>query len=64
MHAGSERASRDLVLCVGLVIRKEGSKYVLRSKDGKKVLGRYSTRAAAEKREKQVNAAKYAKLKK
>lgn len=36
------------------MIRKEGSKWVLRSRDGKKVLGRYATKAEAEKRELQV----------
>lgn len=43
------------------MIRKEGSKYVLRSKDGKKVLGRYATREEAEKRERQVNYFKHTK---
>lgn len=37
------------------MIRKTGKKYKLMSKDGKKSLGSYPTKAAAQKREKQVN---------
>lgn len=36
------------------MIRKTGSKYTLYSKDGKKKLGTYATRAGAVKRERQV----------
>lgn len=36
------------------MIRKEGSKYVLYSKDGSKKLGTYNTKAEASKREKQI----------
>lgn len=36
------------------MIRKEGDKYVLYTKDGKKKLGTFSTRKAAEEREKEV----------
>lgn len=43
------------------MITKEGSRFVLRSKDGTKVLGRFPTRAAAEKRERQIRAIKAAK---
>lgn len=36
------------------MIRKQGNKFVLLSKDGKKKLGTFDTKAAAEKREKQI----------
>lgn len=41
------------------MIKKEGSEYILYSKDGKKKLGRYKTKQAAENREKQVNYSKH-----
>jgi hypothetical protein len=37
------------------VIRKQGNHYVLKSHDGKKVLGRFATRAEAVKREREIN---------
>jgi len=37
------------------VIKKEGSKFVLHSKDGSKKLGEFATREEAVKREKQIN---------
>lgn len=37
-----------------MTIRKQGDKYVLYSKDGKKRLGRFGSRKAAVKREKQI----------
>lgn len=40
------------------MIRKEGSKWVLRSKKTGKSLGKYATKAAAQKRERQVQAFK------
>jgi hypothetical protein len=36
------------------MIRKQGSKYVLFSKDGKKKLGEFATKAAALKREREI----------
>jgi len=36
------------------MIKKVGEKYYLYSKDGKRILGRFRTRKAAMKREKQV----------
>lgn len=42
------------------MIIKRGSKYVLMSKDGRKVLGSFDTREAAERRERQIIAAKAA----
>ena len=36
------------------MIRKQGFKFVLYTKDGKKKLGEYSTRQEAEKREQQI----------
>lgn len=36
------------------MIRKRGDKYILFSKDGKKKLGEFRTRAAAEKREREI----------
>jgi len=36
------------------MITKEGSKFVLKSKDGAKVLGRFGTILEAKKREKQI----------
>ncbi len=36
------------------MIKKQGNKYVLYSKNGKKKLGTYSSKAAALKREKQI----------
>ena len=36
------------------MIRKRGEKYILFSKDGKKKLGTFKTKAAAKKREKQI----------
>ena len=36
------------------MIRKSGKKYILYSKDGSRKLGTYSSRAGAEKRERQV----------
>ena len=36
------------------MIRKVGEKYYLYSKDGKRILGRFRTRKAAMKRERQV----------
>ena len=37
------------------MIKKEGSKYVLYSKDGKKKLGTFKTKEEAEKRERVIN---------
>ena len=37
------------------MIRHEGSKRVLYSKDGSKKLGRFDSKEAAEKRERQIN---------
>lgn len=37
------------------MIVKEGSKYILYSKDGTKKLGEFASKKAAEKREKQIN---------
>jgi len=37
------------------MIKKEGSQWVLYSKDGSKKLGSFKTKAAALKREKQIN---------
>lgn len=37
------------------MIKQENGKYVLYSKDGSKKLGEYSTREAAETRERQIN---------
>lgn len=36
------------------MIKKQGSKYIVYSKDGKKKLGEFSSRKEAQKREKQV----------
>lgn len=36
------------------MIVKKGSKYVLRTKDGAKKLGEFTTKKAAEKRERQI----------
>lgn len=38
-----------------MTIKKEGNKFVLRSKDGKKKLGTFDSRKAAEKREREIN---------
>lgn len=43
------------------MIRKEGSKYVLHSKDGKKKLGTFDSKKAAKKHERIVNYFKHAK---
>lgn len=45
--------SREMAL--DEVIRKENGKYVLRSKDGSRVLGRFDSRADAERHERRVN---------
>ena len=37
------------------MIIKQGSKFVLKSKDGSKVLGKFDTKEQALKREKQIN---------
>ena len=42
-----------------MVIEKQGSQYVLRSKTTGKVLGKHKTKAAAEKQERAVQAAKH-----
>lgn len=36
------------------MIRKKGSQYVLKSKDGTKTLGTFASREAAQKRERQI----------
>lgn len=36
------------------MIIKRGNKFILKSKDGKKILGTFDSKAAAEKREKQI----------
>lgn len=36
------------------VIRKEGNKWVLRTKDGSKVLGRHGTKAQAKRQERKI----------
>tara|TARA_R100000406_G_scaffold29183_1_gene18803 strand:+ start:768 stop:914 length:147 start_codon:yes stop_codon:yes gene_type:complete len=41
------------------MIIKQGSKFVLKSKDGSKTLGTFDTRDQAVKREKQINFFKY-----
>ena len=41
------------------MIIKQGSKFVLKSKDGSKTLGTFDTREKAMKREKQINFFKY-----
>lgn len=41
------------------VITKEGDEYVLRSKDGKKILGKHKTRKGAEDQEKAINISKH-----
>lgn len=43
------------------VIKQQGTKWVLWSKDGKKKLGTYDTKEEAEERERQIQAAKHAK---
>ena len=43
------------------MIKKEGEKYVLYSKDGKKKLGEFGSKKAAQDREKEINAIKHAK---
>jgi len=40
------------------MIRKEGDKYVLRTRDGKRVLGRHGTRKDAEAQERAIQARK------
>lgn len=40
------------------MIRKEGSKHVLRTKEGSRVLGRHDTRKEAERQERAVQASK------
>jgi hypothetical protein len=45
------------------MIKREGSMYVLYSKDGKKVLGKFKTKEEAVKREKQINYFKHKKSK-
>ncbi len=45
------------------MIRKEGSQYVLRSKKTKKVLGKFRSKQAALKREKQIEYFKHKKAK-
>lgn len=42
------------------MIRKVGKKWVLYTKDGRRVLGRHSTREAAVRQERAVQAAKHA----
>jgi hypothetical protein len=44
-----------------MTIRKKGASYELRSKDGKKSLGKFSSLKAAKKRERQVNYFKHKK---
>ena len=39
-----------------MMIRKQGSQYVLYTKDGSRVLGRHNSRDAAEKQEKAIKA--------
>lgn len=43
------------------MIRKQGSKFVLKSKDGKKNLGSFPSKAAAKKQERIVNYIKHVK---
>lgn len=43
------------------MIRKLGSKYILKSKSGEKKLGSFPTKKAAEKREHQINYFKHKK---
>lgn len=43
------------------MIKKEGEKYVLYSKDGSKKLGTFSSRLAAQARERQINYFKHKK---
>lgn len=43
------------------MLRKRGSRWVLMSKDGKKRLGSFSSKAEAEKRERQIQYFKHAK---
>jgi hypothetical protein len=45
------------------VIKKQGSKYVLKTKDGKRTLGTHNTKAAAEKQEQAINISKAKKKK-
>ena len=54
--------STNVLFNLGLseTIRKQGSKYVIYSKDGKKKLGTYDSRAAAEKRLGQIEYFKHA----
>jgi hypothetical protein len=40
------------------MIRKEGNKYVLRTKDGSKVLGRHNSKASALRQERVIQANK------
>ena len=42
------------------IIKKQGGKYILMSKDGSKKLGTFDSKEAAEKREKQINVFKHA----
>ena len=42
------------------MIRKRGNKYVLYTKDGKKVLGRHSSLKKAQKQERAIQASKHA----
>ena len=46
------------------MIKKEGSKWVLYTKDGSKKLGEFKTKAEALKRERQINYFKHLKKKK
>lgn len=43
------------------MIKKDGNKYILYSKDGKKKLGSFSSRKAAEKREREIQYFKHKK---
>ena len=55
-------SSTNVLYNLGLAetIRKQGSKYVIYSKDGKKKLGTYDSRKAAEKRLRQIEYFKHA----
>lgn len=52
--ARKAKVKKDAGAIVQEMIRKEGGAFVVRSQDGKKVLGRYKTEAEAKKRLKQV----------
>lgn len=52
--SGKAKDKNNIGVNVKEMIRKEGGVYVVRSKDGKKVLGRYKTEEEARKRLKQI----------